>query len=279
MIYTLSLLTIFIVSLFGLHFISLSITKFLKKRIPSKRHVLFSNKRFRLYMSGYPNMMIDFEHYSSNSIYDYDRNFSHGICIEYGGFNFWIFYGHDFLNDTFSDERSIYYGLYSLDSEWFWQNIWWGNHLYNNPFLRISHIGDWVYDINNKRLIEYDYDNIPFITCLKDTNYTCKDNSVMKVDKIKFYICESRFTFPILKKLKITNRFFKRIHYIDFIATGVGVEENWKGNVTHSSIKFDKSLEKAFRHVLKNPNIHTSFIFTEMVKERINRFMNEDKKY
>lgn len=304
--YLISIILSIIIGIFIIHFIGLWVSS---KIYHKKRGWGFKlGNRFELHVTSEKSLMIDFTRYykwyvDEESI---DTNmYSHNIHLTIGGFKFIWKYGNnpidkpdDYYND-FCDTK--YYGLYSVDGEIFWNDIWWGNHLYNNPFACNKFLGCYVLDIDNGKLINknilIDYNKeynpnikFPYVYEKENDTYVNKNGIKQHVPEIKFYYEKRSWCPPILYYLKLSWLYIKNRVDLEFECSnngdktfdGIGVKANnsWKGGVYGSSIQINKypELYNMFNKISVG-QLNELSRFKYMTNNLIKDFMLYQKKY
>lgn len=284
-----------IILVFAMHFGGLQISKYLLSK--SNTSKLFDSKRLTVYISHDKSLMYHTNHYSYDTAKEYMGSydnedddtciFARVLVINIGGFQIFYNYGKDFLDDpnNWDGIVSKYFGLYSRNGETFWDDIWWGNHIYNNPFKRLQFLDTTVLNMETKQFEHYDIDNPPLIQDLKSTTYFSQSGP-QTVD-IKFWLTCRTYVNPILHFLHLDTLFAKHIFELEFETTGIGKEDDWKGKVMGSGILISKEKDELFLKCLQifkqfkrsKINIYTISLLKTLLDLRIQQFMTIDKSY
>lgn len=277
-----------IVLVFGLHF---PLLRYNIHMLKTKGSIIHSSKRWFVYRTSSPDIRVTTTHYCPENYDDDPNNYARSIALTWGGFNIWFYYAHDFIQvekDKLwcTEDKSKYYGFDSIDGGYMWRNIWWGNHLYDNPFLRTKCTKKYVYDMCRNKLEDrnkfdrYEDDRyFPYVKVIRNTTYTDKNHETNPVKEIKFWLEEWWWENPILNRLGI--HIPKKRVFLEFETTGIGVDDDWKGNVTGSSIRIDSESEPVLFDMYKDTlkGKMTTSEFTHHLKNRIEQFMTTDRKY
>lgn len=284
----------FIVGILIIHFIGLKISSVVRKKWGTG---LFRNDMFNISADGQKDLMVVMNHYNKLWCEDFDFKFTHAIDFIIGGFSFTFRYGHDYYEadpDGDNDYSSKYYGLYSVDGEYFWREFCWGIKRWDNPFKATKFLGCWVYDVYNykmtplNKLREYsdDYDpniKFPYLFVVKDTTYTDKAGETYPVEEIRWWLEERRWTTLFMSKIGL-GRFFqlKRVDLAFESKTELGVKrDSWKGGVIGGDIWLNQypELYKTYNLITEKDYRNLTNKFRLTLRELTNNFMSKDRKY
>ena len=289
-----------IISIFILHFVGLYISDIIRKKYRSKFGYKIGN-RITIDVTCEKSLMVSTYH---NTTYDYDddtNEFAHDITLTIGGFYIRFRYGKDFyVPEHYIEEGKVrYYGLYSIDSEKFWRSIWWGKHLYDNPFACVKFVGcrymnmdtgKWV----NRDTIEDCYNIKPPYVVLeeKDTTYINKNNVEQYVPLITWHLEKMVWCVPFLKWIGLSKLYQRKKYDLEFSISqngsktfnGIGCDgyegsNSWKGGVYGASIQLNKYPEILHNMKYANSNIQYLNKFKLNLLDLIDYFMKEEKKY
>lgn len=289
-----------IVFIFAFHFICLEINIRIRRNNIKKNLKTWSweskNRKFRIARICNHDLMITKTQYSFYDVDDDKRDYAKSISLEIGGFYISFKYSKDFLMDIHysDDSKSSHYGFYSIDGERFWRAIWIGDKLYYNIFTPEKFLGCWIYDIENNKLIDNELldkysdkynPNIefPYITILKNCEYTDKDQETYQVDEIRWWLEERRWTLPILYWLGLSKLYTKKVIALSFDSdTELGIERgSWKGGVMGSCIKLNTDSERELYedYIFTRKYFGYKPLFHHKLKTRIADFMETDQLY
>lgn len=289
-----------IVSVLLIHFIGLYVSDYIRKHYRSKFGYKIG-KRITIDITSEKSIMVSTYH---NTCYNYDddtNEYAHDITFTIGGFYIRYRYGKDFYvpEHYIEDGKSRYYGLYSIDGERWWRAIWWGKHLYDNPFTCGYFLGCWYMNMDNGEWVNQndieDYYNIkaPFVLLEeKDTVYVNKNNVEQHVPLITWHI-EKRLWCPaILKWIGLSKLYRKNRTDLEFSISqngdehfnGIGVNgyegyNTWKGGVYGAGIQLNNYSELYKQINLANKNVYYLNIFKLNALNLIENFMKNEKKY
>lgn len=258
--------------------------------------------RLSVFLSTSRDLMISFSHFYEG--YDYDdetRKYSREIVIHFGGLCIFWKYGHVFLEHgkkMDDDGKTKYYGLYCIDN-WHgcWDCIWWGNHLYDTPFMYRTHLSteviDWktIKPINEDYLHKYSdrYDEtrkFPYYKVLKHTKYNSKSCGQQDIDWIRFYVIQRRYTMPIAHLLKL-DRWIQKTHVsLDWECSPPGIgsgRDYWKGATYRSSINLNlpqfKETRALYDSVFNKGHIHNLSKLKHGLDDIIHNFLHVNQDY
>ena len=289
-------ITIFsIISLiFILHFVGLPISRNIRKKRPVYKDRLFTlGKRFSVYSTSDKSLMLvkhrlsswDYEDYYDTKPKSNMEVFTKDITVVIGGFSFCFKYSHKPFIEN-SEGKMMCYGLYSVDGEKWWGDIWWGHKIYQNPFRRNKFVGCWIYDFDKQELVNrekfkhYDY---PLLVEQQNVMYVDKSGDTYPVGIIKWWVEERQWVMPFLKWLHI-EKLFKPLTCVDLsfdTNTELGVKRgSWKGGVMGSSINLNREPElfESYMHVTRH-NKELTPTLKKIFLERINSFMTTERRY
>lgn len=278
-------LVICLMTVIGLHFICLPISSYFRKKKKFPNNKFMSGKHVDMYLTSSRDLMFHIDHFTKDYSDDYEDNFARQIVINFGGMSIFIKFGHSYLQvkDPLQDEtKTFYFGFYSMNGEYFWDEFWFGTHLYQNPFKPNLFLKSTVFDPSSLKMIPYDWDNHPSVRKLNDISYTDKNNQTSLVKNIDFFIVQRHYTLPLLKFLHLSKLYTKTYTDLEFDSSGLGVDQGWKGQVMGSSIKLDDPNEHELLYLLDKiirGNIGYFPIFNVKLDERITKFLTTDKKY
>lgn len=159
--YIISTILSCVVSIIIIHFVGLWISSVIRKI--NKKWSLKLGKHVDIQTTSDPSLIVHYYHYYNWYIEEEsygEKMFAKNINIIIGGFSINIRFGHvglgkDDEDGDFCESKS--YGFYSIDSEKWWRDFWWGENMYDNPFAPTKFLGCWVADIDNGKLINKNY--------------------------------------------------------------------------------------------------------------------------
>ena len=282
---TILVIIICLMSIIGLHFICIPISSHFRKKKIFQNNKFMSGKHVDMYLTSSKDLMFHIDHFTKDWADDYENDFARQIVITFGGISIFIKFGHSYLHikDPLQDEsKTLYFGLYSIDGDLFWDNFWFGSHLYPNPFKPNHFIKSTVFDMSSLNMISYHSDDHPYVRRLKDVPYTDKTNNTSNVRRLDFYIVRRHYTLPLLHFLHMSKLYTKSYTDLEFDSSGLGVDKGWKGQVCGSSIRLDDPNEHELLYLL-NRTIGGNYgylpNFNIKLDERISQFLTADKKY
>ena len=258
--------------------------------------------RLSVFLTTSRDLMLSFTQYYEGYNYDDEiRNYSRELVIHFGGMCIFWKYGHKFLKHVKNSDvegRAKYYGLYCIDG-WrgCWDCLWWGTHLYDNPFMYRTHLATEVFnfdtleleDVRLFRKYEDMYDETrkpPVYKTLEHAKYNSKSCGKQDIDWIQFTVTQMRYTTPLLHWLGLDRLSQKKHVTIDWECSPPGIGSgrgSWKGACYGSGIKLTKD---EYKHVLKlydNVTVRNMKNDVSHLKYHLDRiidkFMKEDKQF
>lgn len=260
----------------------------LKKKWPNHPKI-FGWKHVSLHYCGKdPSLMVTWRKFTRDSVDDDLNPFSDMLILEYGGFHLIFQWGQNYLeadNYSYSDDKSSYYGLYSVDGE-FPTEMWWGNKIYDIIWFRTKHVGTYVFDMSTLKFEKYvSLDDHKPVVELTDTEYTCKDGVKRPVGKISFWFVERRYESRFLQWIGLGDFFQKKYVYLEWDTTGVGVEEEhcgYESQTLGSDILLTKEKDGellSYYSEVTSGHLNMMGKFMSEVNKKVNFFMDEEKKY
>jgi hypothetical protein len=269
-----------------LHFLGLEISEYYRKKY-NDRELVKEFKNYRGYIGFYnnPSLMI---YYTHHGVYT-DCKWAHKILIYFGGCVLCWQWGNDFNENTGLDYASISYswGWDSINGEKWWTDFRWRNRTFSNPFKATHYDNSWIIDFNNKTLVEKrqldDINDYPLVDVRLNTTYRMKNDTVQDVSRIRWWIEQWEWSVPFLNKIGLGN-YCKKINVdLEFQSdTELGVNrDSWKGGVMGATVRIsdEPELLKLYLDIVKHQKLEKIPLLRTAIKNRIDYFMNEEKKY
>jgi hypothetical protein len=205
--------------------------------------------------------------------------------IQYAGLCFVYKWGHKGIDAEYSYE--LQYGLYSFDNKKWWDTIWFGKHMYNNPFRPMHFSGCYYYDKINGKLIkrteQFEFEKIPFVRKDTDTYYNSANGEKQSVNRILWYIEERRWEVGALHYIGLGKLFRKVSVDLTFDTdSALGTNrDTWKGGVMGASINLNNDHKKAYKLYKEALKYHGFEVlqFNQEIDIIIDNFMYNDRKY
>ena len=271
LLWTLFVLVIF----FCVHFISFFFVRKIKKNpYDEYRKEIFRHNDFFIegVLYGTPDIMVTIR----------KSGFKHSkIWIIYGGFSIEFNYKTD---DVSGRTKIKHYGLYSVDGELFWEEFWWGEEIYMNPFRLNTKLYDMVIDIKNRKKYETKYIvpyESPYVWKLQDTVYINKNGEHQPVHEITFWVEETMWVVPFLHFLHLDKLYnWRRVAIWFDTNEGLGTDrDTWDGGVCGAMIDIndEKSFVKAYDKYMSGQMTRSQF--RQILNGHVHHFMKEERKF